>query len=278
MGKEKVSITIENPMINITGTMNIDLVVKIKNNMDINLETLLIKEERNPYISWISESKEMVLGKLDKGESTTVLLPVSIVNLPEVINNPFNIKTDSGYLVEYQNVYPPIKFNIRGEYSYLKNNEMSMDFAYSNSILLGNVSVATTRGYFSQIIELSCDEKTIEYVNNVAVEEEIKGMDKKKEIKGKGKIEIEGNLKITIDYKVINQEKLKRVINNINFKKKVFVPSDFELDERSLKIEFNLLSMTHVIDNLFNLEGILVIVTNGYSRGIIDEKINSKSK
>ena len=103
-------------------------------------------------------------------------------------------------------------------------------------------------------------------------------MDKKKEIKGKGKIEIEGNLKITIDYKVINQEKLKRVINNINFKKKVFVPSDFELDERSLKIEFNLLSMTHVIDNLFNLEGILVIVTNGYSRGIIDEKINSQSK
>ena len=33
MGKEKVSITIENPMINITGTMNIDLVVKIKNNV-----------------------------------------------------------------------------------------------------------------------------------------------------------------------------------------------------------------------------------------------------
>ena len=43
MGKEKVSITIENPMINIEDTKNIDLIVKIKNNMNTNLETLLIK-------------------------------------------------------------------------------------------------------------------------------------------------------------------------------------------------------------------------------------------
>ena len=251
-------------MTNITGNMNVDLVVKIKNNMDQNLETLLIKEERNPYISWVSESKEMLLGKLDKGESTTVLLPVSIVNLPEVINNPFNIKTDDGYLVEYQNVYPPIRFNIRGEYSYLKNNEMTMDFVYSNSILLGNVSVGATRGYFSQIIELSCDEKTIEYLKNVSVEEEIKNIDKKKEIKDKVKVEIEGNLKITIDYKVVNRDKLKRIITNINFRKKIFAPIDFKVDKRSLEINFNLLSMTHVVDNLFNLEGVLIIVTNGY--------------
>ena len=278
MGKEKVSITIENPMINIEDTQNIDLIVKIKNNMNTNLETLLIKEERNPYISWISENKEMVLGKLDKGESTTVLLPVSIVNLPEVINNPFNIKTDSGYLVEYQEVYPPIKFNIRGEYSYLNNDEMSMDFDYSNNILIGNTSVANTRSYFSQIIELSCDEKNIEFVKNVSVEEEIKAMDKKKEVKGKSKVEIEGNLKITIDYKVASEENLRRIINNINFKKVVFVPKDFEIDKRALNIKFNLLSMTHVVDNLFNLEGILFIVANGYSRGIIDEEINSQSK